>query len=243
MSTHPPTLPESGSSLQPNHAQPPHAQPAHEIRDDDPGPSAASRGLASCGTCGLVSKMEPGVPAHCPRCESRLYMRKPDAIARTWALLIAAYILYIPANLLPMMETRTFFGVQQDTIMSGVVLFWTSGSWVLAIIVFTASFLVPLLKLIALTYLLITVQRGSIAEPVYRTRLYRIVEFIGRWSMLDVFVVALIVALVQIRSLASISAGAGTTAFGAVVVLTLLASRCFDSRLIWDHVRRESTHE
>jgi len=243
MSSNQPIM-ESGSSAQRSDAaQRDRAQPANEIHDDDPGPSAASRGLASCSACGLVARMEPGVPAHCPRCESRLYLRKPDAIARTWALLIAAYILYIPANLLPMMETRTFFGVQQDTIMSGVVLFWTSGSWVLAIIVFTASFLVPLLKLIALTYLLITVQRGSIAEPVYRTRLYRIVEFIGRWSMLDVFVVALIVALVQIRSLASISAGAGTTAFGAVVVLTLLASRCFDSRLIWDHVRRESTHE
>ena len=172
-----------------------------------------------------------------------MHVRKPDSLSRSWALLLAAYVLYIPANLLPMMVTSTIFGVQEDTIMSGVVLFWTSGSWMLATIVFTASILVPLLKLFAMTYLLLTVGRRSAAEPDSRTRLYRIVELIGRWSMLDVFVVALVVALVQIRSLATITAGAGTTAFGAVVVLTLLASRCFDSRLIWDHARQENPHD
>jgi paraquat-inducible protein A len=212
--------------------------------DDAPlAASAASRGLASCHVCGLVQTITPGHPARCPRCEARVHVRKPDSLSRSWALLLAAYVLYIPANLLPMMETRTIFGLQQDTIMSGVVLFWTSGSWMLATIVFTASILVPLLKLFALTYLLLTVGRRSVDEPERRTRLYRIVELIGRWSMLDVFVVALVVALVQIRSLATITAGTGTTAFGAVVVLTLLASRCFDSRLIWDHARQENAHD
>jgi paraquat-inducible protein A len=223
-------------------ASPKASMPA--VDDDAPLPtSAASRGLTSCHVCGLVQRITPGHPARCPRCEARVHVRKPDSLSRTWALLLAAYVLYIPANLLPMMETRTIFGLQQDTIMSGVVLFWTSGSWMLAIIVFTASILVPLLKLFALTYLLLTVGRRSRVEPENRTRLYRVVELIGRWSMLDVFVVALVVALVQIRSLATITAGTGTTAFGAVVVLTLLASRCFDSRLIWDHARQENAHD
>lgn len=212
--------------------------------DDAPlAASAASRGMTGCHICGLVQRVTPGQPARCPRCDAHVHVRKPDSLSRSWALLLAAYVLYIPANLLPMMVTSTIFGVQEDTIMSGVVLFWTSGSWMLATIVFTASILVPLLKLFAMTYLLLTVGRRSVAEPESRTRLYRIVELIGRWSMLDVFVVALVVALVQIRSLASITAGAGTTAFGAVVVLTLLASRCFDSRLIWDHARQENPHD
>ena len=143
-------------------------------------------------------------------------------------------ILYVPANLLPMMNTHSLFGVQSDTIMSGVVYFWTSGSWYLALIIFFASITVPMLKMIALVALLVSVQSRARWQPLQRARLYRLVEFIGRWSMLDIYVVAIIVALVQLQALATITPGPGAIAFGAVVVLTMFAAMAFDPRLIWD---------
>jgi paraquat-inducible protein A len=157
-------------------------------------------------------------------------------VRRTWALLIAAAILYIPANLLPVMYSRTLFGTEDDTILSGVALFWNSGSEALAIVIFIASIVVPMAKLGALAILAATAQRRSRWRPQQRTRLYRMVEFVGRWSMLDVFVVTLTVALVRFQSLAVITAGPGALAFGAVVVLTMLASMQFDPRLIWDPI-------
>jgi paraquat-inducible protein A len=199
--------------------------------------SAASLGLLSCHACGLLCRA-PGYPGElrCPRCHADVHLRKPGSLSRTWALLIAAYILYIPANLFPILYTSSVFESQGNTIMSGVVLFWNSGSYFIAALIFIASIVVPLTKLFALTLLLISVQRRSSKRPHQRTRLYRLVEFIGRWSMLDVYVVALSVALVQIEALASMRAGIGAAAFGAVVVLTMLASKTFDPRLIWDSV-------
>jgi len=197
--------------------------------------TAASRGLFSCHTCGLLSKGSvAGGMFHCPRCSAELHFRKPDSVARSWALLIAAYIMYLPANLLPMMETSSLFGSQEDTIMSGVIYLWHSGSWDLALIVFIASIMVPLMKLIAMTLLLVSVQRRSLWQPLQRTKLYRIVEFVGRWSMLDIYVVTILAALVQIGSLATIKAGPAALAFGAVVVLTMFSAMQFDPRLIWD---------
>ncbi|GAB7540266.1 paraquat-inducible protein A [Burkholderia sp. 3C] len=207
--------------------------------------TAASQGMASCHTCGHVQKLErPAAhpPEPCARCGTALHLRTPDSVMRTWALLIAAAILYIPANLLPIMRTASIVGSQEDTIMSGVVYFWTSGDWPLALVVFVASILVPMLKLGALTILVITAQRRSSWRPVQRTRLYRIVERIGRWSMLDIFVVTLTVALVHFRSLAEITAGPGAIAFGSVVILTMLASMQFDPRLIWDYVVTSGKH-
>ena len=202
--------------------------------------TAAACGLFSCHTCGLVSKAAPGChEAHCPRCSSPLHFRKHDSVARSWALLIAAYILYIPANLLPIMQASSLLGSQDDTIMSGVIYLWHSGSWDLALVVFIASIMVPLLKLIAMTLLLITVQRRSTWQPVQRTKLYRIVELVGRWSMLDIYVVAILAALVQIGTLATVNAGPGALAFGAVVVLTMFAAMEFDPRLIWDPLQKE----
>jgi len=202
--------------------------------------TAASCGLLSCHVCGLVSKAaRTGGEAHCPRCSARLHFRKPNSVARTWALLIAAGIMYLPANLLPIMETSSLFGSQDDTIMSGVIYLWHSGSWDLALVVFIASIMVPLLKLIALTLLLISVQRRSVWQPVQRTRLYRLVELVGRWSMLDIYVVTILAALVQIGSLATIKAGPAAMAFGAVVVLTMFAAMQFDPRLIWDPLQEE----
>ena len=202
--------------------------------------TAASRGLFSCHVCGLVSKApQAGGPSHCPRCSAKLHFRKPNSVARSWALLIAAGIMYVPANLLPMMETSSLFGSQDDTIMSGVIYLWHSGSWDLALVVFIASVMVPLLKLIALTLLLVSVQRRSVWQPVQRTRLYRLVEFVGRWSMLDIYVVTILAALVQIGSLATIKAGPAAMAFGAVVVLTMFSAMQFDPRLIWDPLQKE----
>jgi len=192
-------------------------------------------GLVSCESCGLLSKpadvFEPG---RCPRCGSELELRRRNTIQRTWALLIAAAICYIPANLIPIMSTTTPTYAERDTILSGVVLLYESGSWPLALIVLIASIIIPMAKIAALAYLLLTVQRRSIGSRQERVRLYRLVEFVGRWSMLDVFVVTFVVALVQLQPLMSVEPGAGVMFFAAVVVLTMLAAEAFDPRLIWD---------
>lgn len=194
-------------------------------------------GLLACHVCGLVSR-SPKVGGHaaCGRCGAALHPRKPYSIGRTWALLIAAALLYVPANALPVMQTTTLFGSQEDTILSGVAYLWTSGSWPLAIVVFAASITVPLLKIIALTVLVVSTQRRTAWRPRERTLLYRVIELVGRWSMLDIYVVTVLVALVHLQGLATIQAGPGAVAFGAVVVLTMLASLSFDPRLIWDPI-------
>lgn len=202
--------------------------------------TAAACGLLSCHVCGLLSEgAHRGGALHCPRCSAPLHFRKPNSVGRSWAFLIAAYIMYIPANVLPIMQASSIFGAQDDTIMSGIVYLWHSGSWDLALVVFIASIMVPLLKLIAITLLLISVQRRSVWQPLQRAKLYRIVELVGRWSMLDIYVVAILAALVQIGSLATINAGPAALAFGAVVVLTMLSAMEFDPRLIWDPLQKE----
>ena len=203
--------------------------------------TAADAGWLVCHTCGLVSRAGPAdAEARCPRCGDRLHLRKHNSIARTWALMIAAAILYIPANLLPVMNTSSLFGSERDTIMSGVVYLWVSGDAPLALLVFFASITVPVLKLLALVVLLVSVQRRSTWQPQQRAKLYRLVEFVGRWSMLDIYVVTLMAALVQLQSLATITAGPGAVAFGAVVVLTMFAALSFDPRLIWDPVKAKN---
>jgi paraquat-inducible protein A len=193
--------------------------------------------LLACHSCGLVESLKYTVRhQYCARCGAHLHRRHPDSVGRTWAFLLAAAILYIPANLLPVMYTHSLFGKEDDTIISGVVYFWTSGSPALAVIIFIASIVVPVLKLAALALLAWTAQRRSRWRPLQRTLLYRIVEFVGRWSMLDIFVITLTVALVRFQSLAVITAGPGALAFCAVVVLTMIASMQFDPRLIWDPI-------
>ena len=197
--------------------------------------TAARAGLVSCEACQLLSrpaaKDEPGF---CRRCGEALEFRRHRSIETTWALVLSAAICYIPANALPVFTTTTLGEEEPDTILSGVAFLYTSGSWPLALIVLIASVMIPLGKLAALSYLLLTVQRGSIANSQERTWLYRIVEIIGRWSMLDVFVAAFTVALVQLQPLTSVAPGAGVLFFAAVVVLTMLAAESFDPRLIWD---------
>lgn len=204
------------------------------------GISAASMGLCSCSVCGLVSRPDPAARVNrCPRCETRLHFRRPDSIARCWALVIAGYILYIPANLLTMMETGTLISYRKDTIMSGVIHLWHTGFQGIATIVFLASVVVPLFKLLALTALLLSVRRGSRIWAMQRIQIYRVVELIGRWSMLDIFVLTLLAALVQLQSLAIVKAGSASIAFGAVVVITMFAAMEFDPRLMWDPIRKE----
>ncbi|MFO7716851.1 paraquat-inducible protein A [Desulfosarcina sp.] len=157
---------------------------------------------------------------------------------RTWALLIAAFIFYIPANLLPVTLTTYLGSTQSDTILSGVIYFMQTGSWGIALIIFVASIVVPIAKLLILSGLLISVQRSSRWRPEERTRLYRITELVGRWSMLDVFVVTVLVALVRLGYLTTIEAGIGVVYFAAVVVITMVAAMSFDPRLIWDALEK-----
>ena len=199
--------------------------------------TAARLGYLTCHACGLLHRASGH--AHglfCTRCGAALHTRKRDSVARAWALLIAAYVLIVPANVLPVMVSGSLFGSESDTIMSGVAFRWSDGSWLLAAILFIASIAVPFAKLLAMTFLLVSVQRRSTLAPEQRTRLYRVLEFVGRWSMIDIYVAAILTALVQFGGLMSIQAGPGAIAFGSVVVLTMFAAESFDPRLIWDPV-------
>lgn len=198
--------------------------------------------LAGCHACGQVQGMVPDphrpVHARCVRCHALLHYRKPNSLARTWALLAAAIVLYVPANVLPIMNISSIFlGNSGHTILGGVVELWETGSWDIALIVFVASVVVPLTKILALVVLACAVQWGSVLNLRPRTRLYEMIEFIGQWSMLDVFVVILLSALADFRGVLEISAGPAAGAFGLVVILTMLAAMSFDPRLAWDRAR------
>ena len=200
--------------------------------------TAKDAGLLNCHRCKLLVKQPPidcsGKRIRCPRCGSSLHWRKPNSIERTWALVLAALIFYVPANILPVTITTYLGSSQADTIVSGVIFFMKSGSWGIALIIFVASIIVPVVKLVVLMGLLISIQRRSVWRPEERTRLFRITELVGRWSMLDVFVVTVLVALVRLGYVSTVEAGAGIIYFAAVVVLTMFAAMTFDSRLIWD---------
>jgi len=197
-------------------------------------PDAADLGLTHCEVCTLVLQAPPGgVKWRCPRCGHPLQARKPHSVQRTLAWLMTAVALYLPANVLPVMTTESVLGRDSHTIVGGIIELWTTGSRELAIIVFIASIAVPLLKIAALALLAFTAQRRSRWRQRERAALYRLVETVGHWSMLDVFVVVLLVGMVQFGVLASVEPEPGLMAFGAVVVATMLASASFDPRLIW----------
>jgi paraquat-inducible protein A len=195
------------------------------------------RALISCHNCDQMALMPP-LPArstaHCPRCEAAMHRRKPDSIARTWALVLTAAILYVPANLLPVMTIIHFGQGEPNTILSGVKELIQAGMWPVALLVFFASITVPVLKLIGLTFLLVTVQRRSRWRLRDRSVMYRIIEQVGRWSMVDIFMISILVALVNLGALATIEPGVGAICFAAVVIITMFASMSFDPRLIWD---------
>ena len=192
-------------------------------------------GLSLCRTCGLaVSRAALKVDWRCPRCRSRIEHRTPLSTETTLAWLIAGIVFYIPANLLPVMHTSGLLGEADSTILGGILEFWRSGNWDIALLIFTASVAVPFTKFIAIGLLLLTVRKNSRWEQHQRTVLYRIVEFIGYWSMLDVIVVALTSALMQFQVLGTAEPRPGIAFFCAVVVVTMLSASSFDPRLIWD---------
>jgi len=196
-----------------------------------------------CGSCERLhteSRLPPGSRAHCTRCGAVLARRKPDSLRRSWALLIAALICYVPANLLPVMVVSGPGGAEADTILSGVMAMFAAGWYEVGALIFIASITVPVLKILSLMFLLVSVQRRSSWRPAERTRLYRIVEIIGRWSMLDMFVVSLSVALVQLGVVANVAPATGAVFFAAVVVLTIFAAGSFDPRLIWDNIEEKT---
>ena len=186
-----------------------------------------------CETCGLVSVPEPDDP-RCPRCASALHERKPNSVARTWALVIAAAIFYIPANYFPVLSVVQLGAGQPSTILGGVEELVTAGQYPLALLVFFASIAVPVLKLVGLSVMLVTIQTGRAGWLRDRVRLYHIVRFIGRWSMIDIFMESLLGALVAFGSVITIEPGVGALAFCAVVILTMFAAETFDPRLMWD---------
>jgi paraquat-inducible protein A len=195
--------------------------------------------LLACPVCSLVCEDAPGeskgrAGVRCPRCGAALHRRRPGGIGRAWALLLAALILYVPANALPVMHTSLFGRGSDSTIMSGVVGFWRSGSWGIALIIFVASVAVPCTKFLVLGLLLATARRRSRWAPRERAGLYRLVEGVGYWSMLDVVVVAVVSAIVKFQALSDIEPRIGILFFGVVVILTMLSAMSFDPRLIWE---------
>lgn len=201
-----------------------------------------NQGLVSCRCCHLLFRKRKHAEAmKCPRCGSRAFQRKPASMQRTWALVLAAFVFYIPANVLPITTVVSFGSVQSDTIMSGVIYFILTGMWPIALVIFVASVFVPLAKLMILVFLLLTIQFRSTWRPRDRTRLYRLTEVIGRWSMVDIFVVTILVALVNLGAIATVHAGPAAVYFSAVVIITMFAAMSFDPRLIWD--AKEKAHE
>jgi paraquat-inducible protein A len=189
--------------------------------------------LLLCETCMLVSPTT-GHASPCPRCGASRHWRKPNSITRTWALSLTALILYVPANAFPIMTVISFGKGAPDTIISGIKELFHAGMWPLALLVFFASITVPVLKLFGLGFLLISTQRRTKWRTRDRTLLYRIVEAVGRWSMIDIFMISILAGLVQLGSIATIEPGVGAISFAAVVIITMIGATAFDPRLMWD---------
>jgi paraquat-inducible protein A len=212
-------------------------------RDNEPVPVSAltARRAVGCETCGLVSfpvHREDDGEATCPRCDSKLHARKPDSIARTWAFVVAASVMYIPANYFPVLTVMQLGAGSPSTILGGVQELIVSGMYPLAALVFFASVVVPMLKLVGLSAMLIMMQTGNGRWLTQRVRLYQVICWIGRWSMIDIFMEALLGALVRFGTIITIEPGIGAVAFCAVVILTIFAAEAFDPRLMWDAAER-----
>jgi len=199
----------------------------------------ADHKFLSCQTCRLLNR-DTGGKQKCVRCFSPLYYRKNNSIETTWALLVAAFVLLIPANVYPIMTVIRFGQGEPNTILSGVLHLIESGMWGLAMIVFVASIVVPVIKLIILCFLLISVQKKSVWRIRDRTLLYRVTEVVGAWSMVDIFLVGLLSSLVSLDSLSTIRPGVGAIFFASVVVITMFAAHSFDPRLMWDQIKEKS---
>ncbi|MDF0729151.1 paraquat-inducible protein A [Pseudomonas entomophila] len=205
---------------------------------------AIDAGIVVCNECHELNRHDTDSDAQtCTRCGAVVHARRPNSIVRTWALLITAMILYIPANVLPIMTVSTLGQGSPDTIMSGVITLMKHGMLPIAAVVFIASILVPTFKLVGIGLLLYSVQRHQPLSARQRILMYRFIEFIGRWSMLDIFVIAILVAVVNFGRIASVEANLGAVAFACVVILTMLAALTFDPRLIWDNTESDDDHE
>ncbi|MFP6663127.1 MAG: paraquat-inducible protein A [Deltaproteobacteria bacterium] len=201
-------------------------------------------GYRRCEVCALVAAVPPRAAdarLECRRCHATLHERKPRALARTAAFVLAGFVFYIPANLYPVMTIELLGRPDPNTIFSGVRELFQSGMWEIGLLVFAASILVPLMKLVGLTYLLVCVRfgwmpggRSAVRVRRERTILFRMIEFVGRWSMLDMFLLSMLVALVRFGAVATIVPGIGATSFAMVVVTTMFAAASFDPRLLWD---------
>lgn len=195
--------------------------------------TAQEEGLVGCTHC---AKVWPAGTRRCGRCGQRLEGRDPRSLSRVWAWWMIGLIAYIPANLYPMLVTRTLFGTTESTIIGGAVDLMLHGAWGVAFVILFASVAIPIAKFVAIGYLALAIRRGWPGPALRRMQLYEFVEFIGRWSMIDVFVVAILVSLVQLSVVATINPGPASLAFCLSVVFTMLAARSFDSRMIWDSV-------
>lgn len=194
---------------------------------------AADRGLAGCHTCHMVSPVTAG---NCPRCGSHLHLRKPASIQNTVALMAAATALYIPSHMLPIMTVVELGDVTHNTIIGGMMRFWNTGAYPIAIVIFAASILIPLLKIVALTWLCAAATGKVHPSPKALGRIYWFTELLGRWSMVDIFVVGILVSLVQLGNYMTITPGPGALAFAGVVMLTMFAAMNFEPRMLWDRL-------
>jgi len=201
-------------------------------------------GILICAECHELNRQDAEADEQtCTRCGAWVHARRPDSLLRTWALLLTSAILYIPANLLPIMTVSSLGQGSPSTIMSGVIELVQHGMIPIAAVVFIASILVPTFKLVGIALLLFSVQRRQPLSARQRIIMYRFIEFIGRWSMLDIFVIAILVAVVNFGRIASVEANLGAVAFASVVILTMLAAVTFDPRLIWDNTESDDDHE
>jgi paraquat-inducible protein A len=203
-------------------------------------PRAIDQGLANCEVCGKVS---PVVMHRCPRCGEALHLRKPASLQRTVALLVAAAVLYLPANLLPVMTISELGDVMASTILEGMVEFWRREAYPIAIVIFVASIMIPIIKIIALVWLCAAATGKVHPSPRILGRIYWFTELLGRWSMVDIFVVSILVALVQFGAYMTVTPGPGALAFAGVVVLTMFAAMSFDPRLLWDRLEKLQSAE
>ncbi|MEB0047628.1 MULTISPECIES: paraquat-inducible protein A [unclassified Pseudomonas] len=205
---------------------------------------AIDAGILTCTECHELNKQQADSDEQvCTRCGALIHARRPNSLMRTWALLITAAILYIPANMLPIMTVSSLGQGDPSTIMSGVIQLVQHGMFPIAAVVFIASIVVPTFKLVGIALLLFSVQRRQPLSARQRILMYRFIEFIGRWSMLDIFVIAILVAVVNFGRLASVEANLGAIAFASVVILTMLAAVTFDPRLIWDNTESDDDHD
>jgi paraquat-inducible protein A len=200
-------------------------------------PTARAAGLVACTRC---TRVWPQGTATCTRCGSTLQSRDTSSLSRVWAWWVAGVMAYIPANIYPMLQTRTLLFTQEDTIVGGAIELARHGNFGIAVVILVASVVIPIAKFLCIAYLALSIRRGTHDTAAARQQMYEIVEYIGRWSMIDVFVVAILSSLVQLNVVAAINPGVASLAFALSVIFTMLSAQAFDARLIWDRIEDDA---